>query len=73
MRHKLIEIKSGAEVKPGMTIIDFRNEIWKLVSFQVMSPPSTGRVTVISADSDNKMERQFYPSVFDLKIVEIEE
>lgn len=73
MRHKLIEIKSGAEVKPGMTIIDFRNEIWKLVSFRVTTPPSNGKVTVVSADTDNKMEREFYPSVFDLKIVEIEE
>ena len=71
MRHILIEKASGAEVKPGMTLIDFRNKMWKLVSFKVTAPPSTGKVTVISVDED-KHEREFYPAVFGLEIVEAE-
>lgn len=73
MRHKLIEMATGAEVKPGMNLIDFRNEMYKLVSFTVMSPPSTGRVVVTAADDPHKREHEFYPSVFGLKIVEIDD
>ena len=72
MRHKLIEIKSGAEVKPGMTIIDFKGEIWKLIAFRMIAPPSTGQVIVQNTDAYKEVQ-EFYPSVFDLKIVEIEE
>lgn len=71
MRHKLIETKTGAEVKPGMTILDFRDEIWKLISFRVTAPPSWGKVLVQSTDG-KRTEREFYPSVFDLQIVEAE-
>jgi len=73
MRHKLIEIKSGAEVKPGMTCIDFRNEMWKLVSFRVNTPPSTGKVTMTRVGDDKHYEREFYPSVFDFQIVEADD
>ncbi len=71
MRHKVIEILSGAELHPGMNVLDNRNKIWKFMSFRVISPPSTGRVIV--QDPDNKESlREFYPSVFGLRIEEIE-
>jgi hypothetical protein len=72
MRHKLIEKASGAEVKPGMNILDFRGDIWILDSFRVTAPPSTGKVTVYSGN-DPDFKREFYPSVFDLEIVEVPE
>ena len=68
-RHKLVEEQTGAEVKPGMNIISFRNEVYKLVSFKVYQPPSTGRV--IAKHVDTGTERELYPSVFGLKIVEV--
>lgn len=71
MKHKLIEAASGNEVKPGMTILDFRNDIYKVVSFT--SPRhagSSGRVNVVSVEDTPAVERSYYPSVFGLKIVE---
>jgi len=73
MRHKLIETKSGAEVKPGMTCIDFRNVMWKLVSFRVKTPPSNGIVTVVQVGDSKGVERDLYPSVFDFQIVEADD
>lgn len=70
MRYKLIETASGKEVKPGMTILDHHNHIWKL---QGVWPPrsasSTGRVIVQDTDNLNEV-CEFYPSVFGLQIVE---
>lgn len=66
MTHKLINEKTGEQVKPGDTVTDFRGTKWTLLSFQVLQPPSTGRVVVQSVD----YESAFYPSVFGLKIVE---
>jgi hypothetical protein len=70
MAFKLVEIASGKEVKPGMNVLDFRDEIWQLVKFD---PPrtaaSTGKVTV--TQKGHKFDSTFYPSVFDLKIVEV--
>ena len=68
MHYKLIEEASGNEVKPGMTLIDNSNEMWKLVSFKSKPFPSIGRVTVRHVGKD--YERDLYPSVFGLKIVE---
>jgi len=62
MKHKLIEIKTGAEVKPGMNILSFRNEIWKLESFK------GSKLTAVNPETGWRQE--FYPTVFDLKIVE---
>jgi hypothetical protein len=70
MKCKLIEEASGNEVKPGMTVLNFRNEIYKVTGF--LSPQhvgSTGRVLVVSCDENTK-EQMFYPNVFGLKIVE---
>jgi hypothetical protein len=54
-----------------MNLLDNNNKIWKFMSFRVISPPSTGRVIV--QDPDNKESlREFYPSVFGLRIEEIE-
>lgn len=71
MKHRLIETASGAEVKPGMRLVDFRKDIWELVSFRA---PSTGASTgrVIVRKTDGTRECEFYPHVFDLKIVEAE-
>lgn len=69
MRHKLIEEASGNEVKPGMKILNFRNEIWEYLSFRSpQSAGSTGRVHVKHCDTG--VEREFYPQVFGLKIIE---
>lgn len=73
VKHKLIEKASGAEVKPGMTLISHKNDMYKLISFRVQQPPSTGKVLVQPiGDNTGKFDREFYPSVFDLEIVEAE-
>lgn len=69
MRHKVIEEASGNEVKPGMKVLSFRNEIYEFQSFRSpQSAGSTGRVQVKHCDTGT--EQEFYPSVFGLKIVE---
>ena len=69
MKHKLVEEASGKEVKPGMTVVSFRNELFKFLDFR--SPQhsgSTGRVHVKHCDTG--LEQEFYPQVFGLKIIE---
>jgi len=69
MKHKLVEEASGKEVKPGMKVLSFKDEIYEFQSFR--SPQhagSTGRVQVKCCDSG--IEQEFYPQVFGLKIVE---
>jgi hypothetical protein len=66
--YKLIEHVSGAEVKPGMNLLDFRSRMFKFVSFRVLSAPSTGRVLV--TDIEGGQEHEFYPEVFGLNIVQ---
>ena len=69
MRYKVVEEASGNEVKPGMRICSFRGDLYEFNSFR--SPQhagSTGRVNVTHCD--NKVEYEFYPNVFGLKIVE---
>jgi hypothetical protein len=76
MRHKLIEQETGAEVKPGMRVLDFRNEIFEVVGFSVpRREGSTGRVQVKKPGQLVAIghEQEFYPSVFGLKVVEIKD
>jgi len=69
MTYKLIEEASGNEVKPGMTILSFRNELYKFISFRAPHKPgSTGRINVEHCDTGR--EQEFFPTVFGLKIVE---
>lgn len=72
MKCKLIEEVSGNEVKPGMTVLSFKNEIFKVTGF--LSPQhvgSTGRVLVKACDeTSTKYEQAYYPQVFGLKIIE---
>ena len=76
MRHVLVEEIGGAEVKPGMRVLDFRNEIYEVVGFRVPHRDgSTGRVQVKKPGQTVTPghEQEYYPSVFGLKIVEIDE
>lgn len=66
---KLINIKTGEEVHVGDTILSFRGEPVKVLGWYTKPAPSSGRVVV--ADDDGEYE--YYPSVFDCKIVEEEE
>lgn len=70
MAHVLID-RHGNQVKPGAIITDFRGEDFTLQSFRVISPPSTGRVSVVRYPSERGSESgmEFYPEVFNLKIV----
>jgi hypothetical protein len=65
--HQLINESTGLPVKPGDMLTSHRGMHAQLVSFRVLSPPSTGRITVLV---DGK-ELEYYPSVYDLKIVEL--
>lgn len=65
MRHRLVNL-NGREIKPGEVLIS-HGETWTLESFYVKEPPSTGRVVVIRGEET----REFYPSVFSLRIEEI--
>lgn len=67
MRYKLIEVASGNEVKPGMHVLTFRNEVCTVTGFQApRHAGSTGRVFVKLGGAD----LAFFPSVCGLKIVE---
>lgn len=69
MKYRLIEEASGNEVKPGMNLVTFKNELYKFNSFRSpLHAGSTGRVNV--TDVDTGVEYEFYPQVFGLKIVE---
>ena len=72
MKYKLIEKASGSEVKPGMRVLSFRNEIFEVLSFDSPNRAgSTGRVNVKPVEGPElKQEQSFYPSVFGLEIVE---
>ena len=72
----MVEIATGAEVKPGMRVLDMRNEIFEVVGFRVPHRDgSTGRVHVKKPGQEVTPghELEFYPSVFELKIVEIKD
>jgi hypothetical protein len=72
MRHVLVETGTDAEVKPGMRVLSFRNEIYEVVGFRVPhNENSTGRVQVKKPGSETVHE--FYPSVFELAIREIKD
>jgi hypothetical protein len=76
MRHILVEENGGAEVKPGMRVLTFRNEIYELIGFTVPgSDASTGRVQVKKPGEQvlPGHGREYYPSVFGLKIVTLHE
>jgi hypothetical protein len=64
---KLIDLKTGKEVKIGDTVTDFRGDKAELTGIY---PPrhsnSSGRVTVW----DGKMTGEYFPSVFGCQIVE---
>jgi len=68
-KYKVIETASGNEVKKGMNLLDFRKNIWKYEGFEYDGPPSSGKLWVRQVDND--VQRAFYPSVFDCKIVEV--
>lgn len=75
MRHKLVDETTGKDVKPGTEVTSFRGETYKLVGFE--SPfrlGSTGRVNVTRANRGAvEFVESFYPQVFNLKIVEIQD
>ena len=72
---KLIDPETGVEVIPGDPIVDFRDHLWYF--HHISRNPgwtgidhSNGKITVLPSKSSNQTEAQeFYPSVFDLKIV----
>jgi hypothetical protein len=68
MRHVLVEMASGKHIKPGDRCLTFRGEAIELVSFRVLAPPSTGRVTVRFADG---YEAEYYPGVLGCEIQEL--
>jgi hypothetical protein len=73
--HKLIN-KAGEKIEPGFRVTSFRDEVFVLRSFQPpRSPNSTGRVyvsAILPNGAYDKAERELYPSVFNLEIVEDE-
>jgi hypothetical protein len=76
MRHVLVETASGAEVKPGMRVLGMNKEIYEVVGFRLpQHSASTGRVMVKKPGTKvlPGHEREFYPSVFGLKIEELED
>lgn len=68
MHYKLIDERTGNEIKSGEKVTTFRGETYELTDF---SPPkhsaSTGRV-YLADDEGNTME--FYPGVIGAKIVD---
>jgi hypothetical protein len=68
MTHKLIDNKTGAEIKSGDKVTTFRGETYELRDF---APPkhsaSTGRIYL--ADDDGNIS-EFYPGVIDAKIID---
>jgi len=76
MRHVLVDEDLAVEVKPGTRVLDFRNEVFEVVGFRVpRRDGSTGRVLVKKPGQTVTPghEQEYYPSVFKLKIVEIDE
>lgn len=69
--YKVID-KDGNEVKEGDEIIDFRGDkaIFKEIT-KVPGGPSSGKIYV--QNSEKGWEQEYYPSVFNLKIVKIED
>lgn len=65
-----VDKKTGRLVSRGDTITDFRGERLLFVACYAKPAPSTGRVVV--ADLDGKYEREYYPGVFDLEILDSE-
>lgn len=72
VRHVLVEKATEAEVLPGMRVLDMRNEIYEVVGFRIPhNENSSGRVHVRKPGLETIHE--FYPSVFELAIREIDE
>jgi len=72
MRHVLVEKATEAEVLPGMRVLDMRNEIFEVVGFRIPhNENSSGRVIVRKIGT--MTEQEYYPSVFELAIRELEE
>jgi len=59
---KLIHTKSGTEVKPGDTVIDFRGDKAILASFD--------KRRVYCKRPDSNLTLQWYPSVIGCQVVE---
>jgi hypothetical protein len=67
---KLINEKTGQEIKTGDNVTCFRGTEYKLVSFtEPHKPSSTGRVYVEPVSGEG-MRREFFPSVIGAKIVD---
>jgi hypothetical protein len=64
--YKLID-QGGKEVVPGTKIKDFRGDTWEVINFRYNGGNSEGRVAVMGPRGGI---REFYPSVFELKIKE---
>jgi hypothetical protein len=68
MDHKLIHEADGTEVKPGSLMYDFREDVWEFV--RITQPAAHGSSGLVLARRvGENFEQEFYPSVFDLKIV----
>lgn len=72
---KLIFEKTGETVKLNQVYPDFRGERWVITSWSIGNHPgSTGRVYCYPEGKtpDGYTEREFFPGVFGMKIVEEE-
>ena len=56
----------GRVVREGDEVTDFRGNTWRIVSWEFRPAPSSGRVYVVKPGGGG-FEREFYPSVFDLR------
>ena len=75
MKYMLIEEESGKEVKPGMNVLSFKGEIFKVTGF--LSPRymgCTGRVLVRKPEDPPLPSNEYmcFPSTFGLEIVEVQ-
>jgi hypothetical protein len=68
MATKLVNLK-GEEVQPGEVVSSFRGELYTVRGF--LSPRHAGSTGRVLVSRTGCAEEAFYPSVFDLKIVEI--
>lgn len=67
--YKVVDNK-GKEIKKGDKIVDFRDGTWMFDCItKVPGGSSNGKISVLENPNDKWSAREFYPSVFDLKIV----
>lgn len=71
MKGRLIDMRTGRVIRVGDDVADFRGELARVTGWDSpRHPGSSGRVTV---RTDDGPEREYYPSVFNLRIATDEE